>query len=151
MKNYININQIPMKFFLTLIVSLFTVLSYSQTPVKIPQGLQHSNDNINQDDWNLVDYQFKVDEIQTKIDYINSSPEETEKANATNWFNDAYELLKSAKFERDTHIEKYAYKKIDGFPQRVNTGDKIHDDNLFEQQITDWIHAHPLTQKDHGQ
>ena len=53
---------------LLILAALISISSqtYCQTIQKIPQGLQQSATNINQDDWNLVDYQFKVEEIQTK-------------------------------------------------------------------------------------
>ncbi len=121
------------------------------TPIKIPDGIKYSKDAINQDDWNLVDYQFKLDEIQTKIDYVKSNPEEMAKPEATNWLEDANKLLVAAKYERDTHIEKYKYKRINGFPHQKNTGNREQDIVQFEKEIADWIHAHPLTVKNHGQ
>ncbi len=141
-----------MKILFLITITFLTSLSlYSQEPIKIPEGLQYSKDKINQDEWNLVDYQFKVDEIQTKIDYVKNNPEENEKAIANNWYDMAYKTLAAAKYERNTHIEKYEYKKIPGFPQHTNTGNRVQDDAIYEKNIVDWIHAHPLTTKDHGQ
>lgn len=134
-----------------ILILIFNNGAFAQNnPIKIPDGIQHSKDAINQDDWNLVDYQFKVDEIQTKIDYVKNNPEENTKATANNWFETAYKVLAEAKYERDTHIDKFLYKKIKGFPRHVNTGNIEQDNALYDKKIKDWVHAHPLTSKDHG-
>ena len=70
------------------------IICFSQnTVLKIPDGLQYSKDASNQDDWDLVDYQFKLDEIQTKIDYVKNSPEEMAKPATNSWLIDAYKIF----------------------------------------------------------
>ncbi len=137
-----------MKYFFLLFFFSLPIQALTQTPIKIPQGIQHSEQEIDVDDWNLIDYQFKVDELQTKIDIVSADPEQKAKAEASGWFKTAYAALKSARFERDTHIKKYNYKKVEGFPEHQYTGNRPLDDARYEKELSTWINAHPNLTKD---
>jgi len=115
-------------------------------PLQIPSNLSKSQ---NKDDWNLVDFQFKVDEIQTKIDWVNSNPEEEKKAKTEGWFDMAYKLLAKAKYDRDCHIEKFGYVKIEGFPQLIDTGNPKQDKSNYDRKLSEWINSHPDTPRDY--
>ena len=63
----------------------------------------------------------------------------------------AYNILAAAKYERDTHIIKYEYKVIDGFPKLISTGNSEDDKAIYDKNLAVWIHANPLTSKLHNQ
>lgn len=139
-----------MKLLLLIATLTIAIHAQSQTPQKIPQGLQRSASTINQDDWNLVDYQFKVEEIQTKIAATKANPKSDSKAKSLNWYEGAYKTLEAAKFERDTHIMKYEYKRIEGFPQKESYDQSEAGLNEYEIAIKKWVGDHPNTPKNHS-
>lgn len=138
-----------MKYLLITIQILFlSALTFGQTPVEIPKELQKGETDIRQDEWNLIDYQFKVEEIQKKIDFVKSNPDELAKAEESGWLAEAEDLLKKAKYERDTHIEKFNYQSLSGFPVYQDTNNDDLDEANYERQLHDWIHKNASITKE---
>ena len=120
-------------------------VSFSQKNINSDTVTQLIFSNPSTDNWTVEDYKKRVKEIQIKIDWVKSNPEEHKKAMESGWYEMANKTLEEAKYELSCIQNKEGNNNK---PVYIDTGNPEEDQRKYKEAKEKWIKEHPEEYQD---